>query len=116
MSPPGKRVPRLAGARQERQNSVGTVCEQSSSDKPFVSLIEPAIRLLRSDVLLRGIAGTDQSKLTGVVADCITIAILSAKLRVTRDVRLAQRIRSLIRKMTRDFNRACFDLQRGTRL
>jgi hypothetical protein len=94
MSLPQKKAPRL-GPGRERQNSVRTICEQSYGGKPLISLAE--------------------SKFTGIAGDCITIAILSAKLSVTREARLAQRIRSLIRKMTRNFNRVCFDLQRGAR-
>ena len=126
MNPSKKKAPRI-GPGRERQNSVRTICEQRCGGKPLVSLTEPAIRLLKSEALLRDFLDglkpdhsflktkPDLSRFTAIIGDCITIAILSAELGVTREAGLGQRIRSVIREMTRDFNRVCFDLQRGVR-
>lgn len=98
--------------------------EQNYRTNLVISLTEPAIRLLKSEALLQEFlnglspdhfflkAKSDLTRFTAIIGDCITIAILSAELAVTHRAQLGQRIRSLIREMTRNFNRLCFDLQK----
>jgi hypothetical protein len=79
--------------------------EEKCRGNPVFSLTEAAIRLLKSEALLRDFLDglkpdhsflktkPDLSRFTAIIGDCITIAILSAELGVTREAQLGQRIR-----------------------
>jgi hypothetical protein len=126
MSPPPKKespdgwAPRRGGGGK---TSARNIREQKYCGNNVISLTEPAIRLLKAEALLRDIYGLtdhsflkakpDLSRFTAIIDHCSTIAILSAELGVTRKAGLGRRIRSLIREMTRNFNRVCFDLHRA---
>jgi hypothetical protein len=112
-----KRVPRLAGAGQERRNSSATVSKRIARGKNSISLLTQADRMIRASGLLREYFPLDNLEdrhpaHIPILEGAVRIAILSVELAYFPRPQLARRLHVLIRELKKNFNRLEFDLRR----